>query len=113
MKAAHMPQLVLHITDADLKNGNDLEKAFTNNLLQGGQFSWGISKYHDNCKKYLDMSNVNAQVIQACYDVMYGGKSKPMHNFCSFRSTSETKRQGQEILGNTYFDPWNNKKGNS
>lgn len=79
-------------------------KSIYKQLTAGGQFSWGISKYHDNCKKYLDMSNVNAQVIQACYDVMYGGK-QPMHNFCSFRSTSETKRQGQEILGNTYFDP--------
>lgn len=73
-------------------------------LTAKGQYSWGISKYRDLCTKYLDMNNVETPCIQACYDIMYGGK-QPMHNYCSFRSTSETKKKGMNIEGNTYFDP--------
>lgn len=72
-------------------------------LTAKGQYSWGISEYHNLCKKYLDISEVEEPCVQACYDVMYAGKG-PMHNFCSFRSTSETSRKGTKILGNTYFD---------
>lgn len=72
-------------------------------LTAKGQYSWGIAEYHNLCKRYLDISQVEEPCIQACYDVMYAGK-EPMHNYCSFRSTSETSRKGTRILGNTYFD---------
>lgn len=72
-------------------------------LTSNGQYSWGISKYHSLCEKYLDINIVEQPVIQACYDVMYGGKA-PMHQYCSFRSASKIARNGEKICGNTYFD---------
>ena len=85
------------------KRWQRLGKSIYKQLTAKGQYSWGISQYHDHVLKFLDMSNVEDEVIQACYDVMYKGKP-PMHSFCSFRSASETTRQGQNILGNIYFD---------
>ena len=68
-----------------------------------GQFSYGISKYANNHKKYLN-GNSPVHVKQAVDDALAGKRN---HNYTRFRTDSEEARQvhpnGEEIGGNWYF----------
>ncbi len=68
-----------------------------------GQFSYGIPKYANNYKKYLN-GNSPEHVKRAVDDALAGARN---HKYTSFRTDSAKTRQthpnGEEIGGNWYF----------